>query len=379
MTIEKHYFSNKSKWTLKYFDAAIEKNYIDYLSHFKKLQMRYIALLTSFLYATYMIVDFIILEDVQKNIASMYHLSMVAVLIIPYITSYSKNLNKLTLYLLYFAPIYAAFGSGLMVYYGIYFYFTDMYMIILWVFITVGFMFVESICVNIILLSIYFSLILFQNLFKFEIAVTHVFYILVALSLGTLASYMIEFYRRDNFESHENLKNAKKKLKELVNRDALTHLYNRRYFDEISQELVHLVKREKSQLSIVMIDIDKFKEINDTYGHKIGDEVLKRLSSILTKHTRDSDVVVRYGGEEFVLLLPFTHKIGAFKIAEELRKTIQETEIFIDENKLIKFTISAGVDYFDTEDDENIYESLHRADEALYSAKNNGRNKVIIN
>ena len=174
------------------------------------------------------------------------------------------------------------------------------------------------------------------------------------------------------------LEEAKQQLKEQANRDYLTGLYNRRYFNEIAQDLINISKRERKPFSVIILDIDKFKSINDTYGHGIGDDVIKMLSQLLIESTRESDIVSRFGGEEFALLLPFTDKNGAFKIAEKLRMTVENKRINIGNGKIIRFTISLGVDCI-LNTDENISQSLDRADEALYVAKESGRNKVVVN
>ena len=174
------------------------------------------------------------------------------------------------------------------------------------------------------------------------------------------------------------LEEAKQQLKELANKDYLTGLYNRRYFNEIAQDFINVSKREKESFSVIMLDIDKFKNINDTYGHGVGDDVIKILSKILLETTRKSDIVSRFGGEEFALLLPFTDKDSAFIIAEKIRSTVQNKKIIINDGKIIQFTISLGVDLI-LNTDENIELSLNRADKALYIAKESGRNKVIIN
>ena len=176
----------------------------------------------------------------------------------------------------------------------------------------------------------------------------------------------------------KELEEAKQQLKEQANRDYLTGLYNRRYFNEVAQDLINISKRKKEVFAVIMIDIDKFKNVNDTYGHSVGDEVIKTLSKTILETVRESDVVSRYGGEEFALLLPFTEKEGAFKIAEKIRQNVEDKKITFDDGKVIQFTVSLGVDFIRSSD-ENIEESLSRADSALYIAKGSGRNKVIVN
>ncbi len=172
------------------------------------------------------------------------------------------------------------------------------------------------------------------------------------------------------------LHETEEELKKLANVDPLTQLYNRRYLFEMTKEVISLAKRDQTKISMLMIDIDKFKNVNDTYGHAIGDEVIKDLSSLLLKHTRESDIVARIGGEEFVILLPNTSKESAFKFANKLREFVEKEEVRIDEDKSILFTVSIGVSEVDIENEKRIEESLARADKALYTAKESGRNKV---
>ena len=169
---------------------------------------------------------------------------------------------------------------------------------------------------------------------------------------------------------------AQEKLEELANTDQLTKLYNRHYFYNIAQEIVNLTIREKTSLSVMMIDIDKFKNINDTYGHANGDIVIQSLAKIMVKNTRKSDIVARIGGEEFVILLPNTSKKDTIILAHKLRKIVEDYLIISKDNKKINFTISIGVDGIDIENETNIDQALFRADKALYKAKENGRNKV---
>ncbi len=127
-----------------------------------------------------------------------------------------------------------------------------------------------------------------------------------------------------------------------------------------------------------MLDIDRFKMVNDTYGHRAGDLVLKHLASTLTEHTRNSDIIARLGGEEFaILLLNSDEKSGAV-IAEKLRITIESQPVAIDNETDIFFTVSLGVSSVDVENDVNIDTALNGSDTALYKAKASGRNKVIV-
>ena len=155
-------------------------------------------------------------------------------------------------------------------------------------------------------------------------------------------------------------------------KDPLTKLYNRNYLYDFLDRKIKEAKKHNFPLSLAVIDIDFFKKINDTYGHLIGDCVLKSLARILQKHFRGSDIIARFGGEEFVVVLPFCDLKDACNRLELLRKEI-ESEYFCKNN--LKVTVSIGVTELKKEDDKNSL--IQRADENLYEAKKSGRNKVV--
>jgi diguanylate cyclase (GGDEF)-like protein/PAS domain S-box-containing protein len=164
----------------------------------------------------------------------------------------------------------------------------------------------------------------------------------------------------------------KKRIEELSITDKLTGLYNRMKLDEIMQIKIEGFKRYKMSFSIIILDIDDFKKVNDTFGHDIGDKVLKTIAFIMQKNLRVSDIVGRWGGEEFLILCENTNITQAQIVAENLRKTIEKTNFDIVKNK----TVSLGVSEF-TESD-NAHTIFKRVDDALYKAKNSGKNKTVI-
>lgn len=173
------------------------------------------------------------------------------------------------------------------------------------------------------------------------------------------------------------LKNKEKELETLASIDPLSKLYNRRYFSHAASDILSLAKRESYYLSVVMIDIDDFKRINDTYGHKIGDDVIVVLANMLLNTSRSSDIVCRFGGEEFILLLPKTDIKGAAIIAEKIKESVEALSLSVEESSELKFTLSIGVSEVML-DEVSIEDSIKRADTALYEAKNSGKNRVCI-
>lgn len=173
-----------------------------------------------------------------------------------------------------------------------------------------------------------------------------------------------------------SLMEANKRLEELSNRDGLTNLYNRRYIDKVLEMEFLRSKRYRMPLSCLMIDIDHFKNINDTYGHVFGDMVLVHLSDMLIDMSRSCDVVARYGGEEFIIMLPETDTKGAADFAERLRTAVSKQGIECAEKSAsVNLNISIGVSSY-TKRVENFREMVNCADRALYEAKRLGRNRV---
>ena len=178
-------------------------------------------------------------------------------------------------------------------------------------------------------------------------------------------------------ESNAKLEKLNKDLRELSYKDPMTGAYNRRYFFEESAKLLSLATRDQRDSCIIILDIDKFKDFNDTYGHDVGDEVIIQLAHLLKNHVRNSDVIARFGGEEFVVFLYNTDLYNATHIAEVMRENIQKVNIPVG-TQIINFTASFGVAKFNKElDENNIEHTISRADKCLYVAKNKGRNKVI--
>lgn len=165
--------------------------------------------------------------------------------------------------------------------------------------------------------------------------------------------------------------------KQVANTDFLTGLYNRRYIDE---QLKNEFKLSKPTIaSLLMLDLDHFKRINDTYGHDQGDLVLIKVAEIIKDSVRHADVVGRYGGEEFIVIMPSTTSLAAHSVAERIRVNIENHEFKIDENN-DSITISIGISTFVSEEHnyKTFEEWVQAADKALYTAKKEGRNRVVV-
>ncbi len=174
------------------------------------------------------------------------------------------------------------------------------------------------------------------------------------------------------------LQELHEELRELALRDSMTKLYNRRYFSSVSEDIYNIALREKTDLSLIMIDIDRFKNINDTYGHKIGDDVIIDLAIRLIVQQRKSDIICRFGGEEFVILLQKTSLEGAGVVAEKIRSELESSVVRLKNGKSINYTVSLGVAQVNFQKKQSIEDVLNQADNALYRAKDSGRNRICF-
>ncbi|MBT0585371.1 sensor domain-containing diguanylate cyclase [Alteromonas oceanisediminis] len=173
-----------------------------------------------------------------------------------------------------------------------------------------------------------------------------------------------------------NIERLNSELENMSRIDGLTQLFNRRYWQEQFEREYKRALRTDEQATVLMLDIDHFKRVNDTYGHQAGDKVIQALAGIVKSSVRETDYAGRYGGEEFAILLPNTSVTSAVSVAERIRETAEHTEV-THEDDHIRFTVSVGAAEFSA-DYATALAWLEDADQSLYAAKNGGRNQVRI-
>lgn len=179
-----------------------------------------------------------------------------------------------------------------------------------------------------------------------------------------------------NIQQNKLLK-TNRELEKLAHYDSMVNALNRRGFFSSISSIITLSKRNKKDMAVLMIDIDDFKAVNDSYGHDVGDNVLELLVNTINNTIRNSDIFARFGGEEFVLLLPDTKLDNAKHLAEKIRDLISKIIYKTDKNKTSNFTVSIGIAMMKLEN-YNIDETLKISDIGLYKAKNSGKNKVCL-
>ena len=188
---------------------------------------------------------------------------------------------------------------------------------------------------------------------------------------------VIEVQNANLEEQKQELEQLNYRLSVLASMDSMTQLLNRREFENQVNAELSVFKDDVLSSSMMIADIDHFKRVNDQYGHPVGDELLKQFSLLLKAVLRDKDLIARWGGEEFVVMLHQANPNEAYKIAERLRRTIESTTFQINQHH-IHITVSFGIAPLNTSEEEPLYTSYLRADKALYQAKESGRNKTII-
>lgn len=200
-----------------------------------------------------------------------------------------------------------------------------------------------------------------------------------SLNLMNMLSWRIresDIERQRVTELEKQQRKTLSELEEKASKDGLTGLYNRRYLDQVLPDEIASAEQDSSSVGIIMTDVDHFKKVNDTYGHHAGDVVLRAVANLLKQNVRTTDIVCRYGGEEFVIILPGANIPALKRSAEEIRQQLEAT-IIETEGQEIRCTLSLGLACYPKHGSNSI-EILQHADQALYIAKRTGRNRFVV-
>lgn len=349
-----------------YFEANEVKNiFNNWYSSLKIIQIRAITILTAFLYIIYSQIDIAIDPSSAKPIMTLLHLYVLplSLFFIAGLTFWDKYYRVMIL-LLSIAPVVAAIGSIYIILNLNEFtiYLPELYLIIIWVFAISGLrLLYATVSALIIFLIVVFSSYYFT--FQNDFLLMHFLWLFSAFSFGLLSAFIIEKSNKLNFLNNQ-------KLEYLATTDELTGLYNRSRIENNVTDEVERAERYKRGLSIILLDIDHFKSVNDDYGHHVGDVILSEFASVLKDGIRKVDDVGRWGGEEFLIILPETNIKEAENIAEQIRKKIENHMFTVIKHKTSSFGVS---EYIQGDNSQSI---INRADKALYKAKDCGRNTV---
>lgn len=201
-------------------------------------------------------------------------------------------------------------------------------------------------------------------------------FVVFTAAIGVSSAYTNRKQLEQIERQHVQLLKSEALLRDLSVRDSLTGLYNRRYMEESFDRELDRARRKETPLAVIMIDVDHFKALNDTYGHVTGDSTLKFIADFLLGSIRSSDIACRYGGDEFILILPECSRKEAAERAESMRTTFSSAEVRLPEQTISKLTLSFGVSAL-PQDGSTREELIASADAALYAAKQAGRNRVV--
>ncbi len=198
---------------------------------------------------------------------------------------------------------------------------------------------------------------------------------ITAVGVGFLLSFIIWHYNYTNIIQKRRIESQQKQLEQMAYYDPLTDLPNRRLLEKLIKRELASVQRYGQETVIIMLDVDGFKLINDTYGHQVGDSILMQLADLLQNNVRETDTVARFGGEEFIILMPNTSVEEGYSFAERIRKTIME-KVFSVGSVTLQITSSFGVSSMGDINSQNLEDYYLLADRALYLAKQSGKNRV---
>lgn len=355
----------------------------EYLSFQQKFKFKYLLqvnLISQFSYATYSIADWYILSDINPYlllIKLMYTALMTAFTV--YIYKCTKNTQLFDLLL----P-YSIIGAS-----ALWFYLVSLSSspyLTSYIYASLIFILLANLCVQLkftpaLISSIAITLVSYMGVYHVAHAsieqITLYSMIYNPILVFSLYISWCSTYNARNIFLHQKLNDYNFQALEMIaHTDMLTGLNNRRYFERLARHKIKDSDLKNSPLYLIIFDVDHFKNINDTYGHDIGDAVLKKISDICRRILRKNDLFARYGGEEFIVLLPDTLEQDACKITERLRLQIEKTPLMINSCENLYFTVSVGITIIN-EDVNELYTAIKNADTALYQAKTSGRNKVM--
>lgn len=347
-------------------DKTIKMKLAAWMAKSRQTQIRAVTALTGALYIVASEIDrYVAPADIAPMLITLHLYILPPVLFLISLLTFRKESSKLTLFLLALAPIGAAIGN-------LYIVInidepatrlTEIYLIIFWIFTVSGLRLRHAAWSALAVVVIVFVVTYLFFSMSTENFIMHCFWMLAAFSFGFLAAYLLERSNMAVFHQHQQ-------LKQLASTDCLTGLSNRVRLDEILQDELDRSRRFGHTFGLIIMDLDHFKEVNDTYGHQAGDTMLIEVGKLILQHLRSTDRAVRWGGEEFILIYLETDREETLQLAEELRQKIADHHFETVGSKTASFGVTL-YHHGDTKDS-----IIKRADSALYKTKARGRNCV---
>lgn len=341
----------------------IKQQYEQWILYSNLIQIRFICTLTAVLYIISAYIDTYFIPSEVLTLKLMIHLFLLpAILFFITFLTFKVKYYKILLYILTIAPILAAIATLIIIskLNNPSIYIPEIYLILFWIFTVSGLplLYATISAVTTFILVNLTTCFIFD--YSAEVLTMHCFWMIAAFSFGFLGAYLLEKSNKSVFLTHI-------KLKEAAVTDKLTGLYNRGKLDEF---LYEAFQNSKDPFALILIDIDDFKYVNDNYGHLTGDKILEKLSALLKADLLPTDRIIRWGGEEFMIISHHTTYEKISKRVEELCQKVQTYDFEIKKNITISigFTLSLREDTIDS--------IIKRADTALYIAKHSGKNCI---
>jgi diguanylate cyclase (GGDEF)-like protein len=333
----------------------------------RQIQIAAITFLTGLLYIVFSFLDKSWASDTVQMVMIQIHLILVVPLLFTIsFLAYKKRFYSLVIKLLMFFPVASIIGhvyilSQLENYAP---FITEGYLAVFWIFVVSGLSFRNALVCALLtaLILIGSGLILINDK---DIYLMHLFWIFCSFSFGFLGAYIFDKSRRAVFMSQQELHH-------LAITDELTGTYNRNHLNIVFRQLLEKAVVSDEIFALLIVDLDHFKNINDTFGHAKGDEVLQNVAQVLSGSINTYDTLVRWGGEEFVIIVGDMDKKGMISYCEKINKKVEESNCEVD----LSVTVSIGATLFQKQDTQD--SMISRADKALYQAKGKGRNSFII-
>jgi diguanylate cyclase (GGDEF)-like protein len=333
----------------------------------RQIQIAAITFLTGLLYIVFSFLDKSWASDTVQTVMIQIHLILVVPLLFTIsFLAYKKRFYSLVIKLLMFFPVASIIGhvyilSQLENYAP---FITEGYLAVFWIFVVSGLSFRNALVCALLTAFILIGSGFFMINDK-DIYLMHLFWIFCSFSFGFLGAYIFDKSRRAVFMSQQ-------KLHHLAITDELTGTYNRNHLNIVFRQLLEKAVVSDEIFALLIVDLDYFKNINDTFGHAKGDDVLQNVAQVLSGSINTYDTLVRWGGEEFVIIVDDMDKKGMISYCEKINKKIEENNYEVD----LPVTASIGATLFQKQDTQD--SMISRADKALYQAKGKGRNSYII-
>lgn len=349
-------FSNK-KW---------DREFIKWRQADATKQIKYMLLLTALVYMIMSIANEFIAPDLIKERLYIYQRYIITSLglLIAYV-AYTNRSFFLTELLLFLAPVFTVIGhvvifSQLDTYSQ---YQTELYLLIFWLYTISGLRLVHSIITSsiVFIIGVMYPYLCYPD--QTDAFIMHTSWMVITMLFGLVGGYFLQASQKESFLKE-------KELEDLVRKDSMTGLYNRVKLDEVLSAELNRSQRYKKNIGIMILDIDFFKMVNDTYGHLVGDKVLIEISHYIQENIRVSDTVFRWGGEEFIILCLEVNEKQVVELAEHVRRKVEQMTF----SEVGKKTVSIGVTL--SKDNDTTQTIIKRADAAVYEAKEYGRNCV---